>query len=833
MSTPDPAAERRLLDLLEQLLDADPGQRQAQLAALRGSDPQTAARIDGWLRTAEAPDPLEAAGADTPAGLGRAGERLGPYALVEPLGSGGMGEVWRAQRADGAYQREVAIKRVFGGGTRLAARFVRERALLATLQHPHIAQLLDAGADADGQAWFALELVRGEPITRWCDARGASLEQRVALVVQLCDAVQFAHAHLVVHRDLKPANVLVDETGTVKLLDFGIARLLDEADAEQTQTLAMTPAWATPEQRRGEPITIASDLYQLGLLLRQLLCGLPPTLAPQQRASAAFAQWQRDDAAAAENAARLRATSAHALRRRLRGDLDSIVALATADRPGERYGSAQALAQDLQRWLRHEPVQARGDDRGYRLRRWSRRWWPALAAAGLATVFIGYHIVRLDVSLQQAQAERERALAAQSQAQAQRARAEQQRDRARNLANYFERLFETSSARDIEQGEVSARQLLERSVAALESDRHTPAATRAQLMIAAGSALEQLNRPEEALRVHRQAVALLETMPTPDADATAAAYAALATQLNAMGRFDDAGQALQRGLDQFAGAGADDPVARVQLEQVRGLLAQRQGDKPQAKAAYARIEQLTGEDPDDYELVRSRVAALINLAQLEDDPAAAETRLKRGLELLERHPGEHMELRFPLLMNLTAALLRQQRDAEAGRLIHDTLAEAERFYAQGEPWLGVILVTAGKADRALGQLARAEERGQRGLQLLDAAFGAGNPVTLRARQSLVFTQLVAGRDAAAREALRGWRSAVPGEPPADDAATLVLAQLILACRADPRAETLQQLVLQLERAKAAGPRVGEHANLRDWVGECRARLPATQAGEPG
>ncbi|WP_460832064.1 serine/threonine-protein kinase, partial [Lysobacter humi (ex Lee et al. 2017)] len=285
MSTLDPATEREALRLLRDVLDADAPTRETRLADV---EPTLAARVRALLAHADADaatDALDApTGDDDVAGL-----RIGPYRVIERIGHGGMGEVFRAARDDGAFDRDVALKRIWGGFAPLTGRFLRERQVLARLQHPGIAQLFDGGVTDGGQPWFAMELVRGEPITRWCDARRAGLEQRVDLVREVCAAVDVAHRALIVHRDLKPANVLVGEDGRAKLLDFGIAKLLDEVDAEQTQTLAMTPAWAAPEQRDGRPVTTASDVYQLGMLLRVLLADdLPAVGRPAARMAAAF-----------------------------------------------------------------------------------------------------------------------------------------------------------------------------------------------------------------------------------------------------------------------------------------------------------------------------------------------------------------------------------------------------------------------------------------------------------------------------------------------------------------------------------------------------------------
>ena len=262
----DPTFETRALHLFRELLDMDADQREH---ALRDCEPPLRARAQALLACMAEDDLVETQDAQC------AGLRIGPYVVVERIGQGGMGEVFLARRADGAFDRQVAVKRIWAGHAPLAARFVRERQLLARLQHPHIAQLLDGGIDDAGKPWLAMELVRGQDIDAWCDKRTAPLAQRAELLMQVCEAVDHAHRQLIVHRDLKPSNILVDESGCAKLLDFGIARLLDDDSGERTQTQAMTPAWATPEQQQGRPVTTASDIYQLGLLARALLSGLP------------------------------------------------------------------------------------------------------------------------------------------------------------------------------------------------------------------------------------------------------------------------------------------------------------------------------------------------------------------------------------------------------------------------------------------------------------------------------------------------------------------------------------------------------------------------------
>jgi eukaryotic-like serine/threonine-protein kinase len=322
------------------------------------------------------------------------GETLGPWRLLRELGTGGMASVWLAERNDGAHARQVALKlphRLLGSRA-IAERFVRERAILSTLQHPNIAQVLDAG-DTAGQPWLALEFVAGRPITEHAAALGLSVRQRLKLFLQVLQAVQHAHGQLVIHRDLKPANVWVAEDGTVKLLDFGVAKLLQPEEGRQAHAAettltrlggrAMTPQYASPEQVAGRPLGVASDVYSLGVLLYELLTGrLPYTV-------------QRDTAAALEEAilsADVQRPShvvgdAHTARA-LRGDLDTVVMKALQAQPGQRYVSAEALANDLQRHLESEPILARPDTVLYRLRKLWGRHRLALSAAAAVTVAV-------------------------------------------------------------------------------------------------------------------------------------------------------------------------------------------------------------------------------------------------------------------------------------------------------------------------------------------------------------------------------------------------------------------------------------------------------------
>ncbi|MEQ1693795.1 MAG: serine/threonine-protein kinase, partial [Gemmatimonas sp.] len=293
---------------------------------------------------------------------------IGRYRLIERIARGGMGTVWLASRADGQFEQDVALKLVKRGmdTDEIIARFLRERQILARLQHPHIARLLDGGVSDDGRPYFVMEHVHGVPITQYCRDRAVALTARLVLFETVCHAVQYAHRSLVVHRDLKPSNVLVTETGDVKLLDFGIAKLLDEDDPGTLTgwSRPYTPEYATPEQLTGEPITTACDVYQLGLLLHELLTGALPYRINRRNlgeARALICDTEPPPPSSIDN------------RTDLRGDLDTIALTALQKRPDARYRSAEALADDVHRHRQGRPISVRGNAAGYRVTKFLRR----------------------------------------------------------------------------------------------------------------------------------------------------------------------------------------------------------------------------------------------------------------------------------------------------------------------------------------------------------------------------------------------------------------------------------------------------------------------------
>ena len=394
----DPARWKRIDDIFGEVVDLPDAEQAAATARLCGGDEALAADVRRLVqhdrsRGARIHSVLEGvAGLPLPAPPDMLGRRIGPYRIERELGRGGMGIVYEGVRDDDFHQRvalKLAARAAFAPD--LLARFRDERQILARLTHPRIARLLDGGTTDDGVPWFAMEFVDGVPIHRHCEDRGLTVPERLALFLQVCDAVDYAHQNLVVHRDLKPANVLVTADG-VRLLDFGIAKLLQQAghaDGGTTQAAgaAVTPDYASPEQVTGQPVTTRTDVYSLGLVLFELLTGVRAHTADTSSPMALARSICDVEVARPSEAAAL---AGRPVARLLRGDLDTIVQRATQTDPARRYASVAALADDVRRHLDGRAIVARQDSRAYRLRRFVRRnWLPVAAGAALVASLTG------------------------------------------------------------------------------------------------------------------------------------------------------------------------------------------------------------------------------------------------------------------------------------------------------------------------------------------------------------------------------------------------------------------------------------------------------------
>lgn len=462
----------RIKELFDETIGLDTADRRSYLERVCANDTDLRREVESLLSSYKQAGsdfmqtaPLDAVPGTSPVQT-RIGSRVGVYQLAKEVGRGGMGDVYRAVRADGQFDKEVAIKLVRGGMDSgfVLERIRIERQILAGLNHPNIARLLDGGTTDDGLPYLVMELVEGVPIDQYCDERRLNISQRLQLFQQVCGAVQYAHQRLVVHRDIKPNNILVGEDGTPKLLDFGIAKLLDPASGvKATAMQAMTPEYASPEQIRGEPITTASDVYSLGVLLYQLLTGRSPhagdTRSPQGLAKAicetepalpsirvlkaeevdgGYAQLTPEAISGPREGTPAR------LQRRLAGDLDNIVLKALRKEPERRYASVEQFADDIRRHLEGRPVAARKDSWTYRTGKFVRRHRASVGATAFAGIVLVAGIIAVVRENRIARANGERA--------------ERRFNDVRQLANSF--LFEFHDAIQHLQGATPARELV-------------------------------------------------------------------------------------------------------------------------------------------------------------------------------------------------------------------------------------------------------------------------------------------------------------------------------------------------------------------------------------
>lgn len=605
------------------------------------------------------------------------GMRLGPFRLVREIGRGGMGAVWLAERADGEFQLQVAIKLIRGGWdtAETQARFRAERQILAALQHPHIAHLVDGGVSTDGKPWLALEYVDGVDLRAWCDSRQLDLGQRLHLFLTVCEAVQHAHQRLVVHRDLKPSNILVSRDGVVKLLDFGIAKLIDADSAAVSATRVFTPEYAAPEQVRGELVTTAVDVYALGLLLYELLSGQRPyklensTPAAYERAvldqepTRPSLVVTRDGAKAEAIAAKRHLTPAR-LRRELRGDLDAIVLKALRKAPAQRYASVGDMAADLERHLRHQPVQARRGNWRYRAARFVQRH--ALAAA-LGLVAALALLGGLGAALWQAQIARS------------------ERDTAREALRFMTTLFDNADPAKQKGETLSVRELLDAGTRDIRSALAGQDAARGPLLVTMASAYLGLQQLEPAAPLLDEALAI--------------------------GR--------RRGDRALEAAALTQQCRRLDLA----------NDSAQCPPLLDRAEALLDpRDPEQARLIAYGLALRVYGLQLENRNDEIVRQMRRGLALLDARQPAHRFMIVELSGHLAYALNELGRSAEAETVLQPLLAQLRRDSGAERVLLPDTLGTLSAVVAEQGRTDEGIDLQREAVAAMEALYGKDSPI---------------------------------------------------------------------------------------------------------
>jgi len=559
------------------------------------------------------------------------GTHVGAYRVMALIGRGGMGEVYRAQRADGQFEQTVALKLIRIEPDVSLARFHAERQILATLDHPGIARLFDGGVHSGGRPYMVMEYVEGQPLLEWCDSHHSSLAERLRLFLQVCAAVAYAHAHLVVHRDLKSTNIFVTNDGRTKLLDFGIAKLLHADTAgDATRTAHLSPACAAPEQLTGDTITTATDVYGLGVTLYQLLCGRLPRDVSDLPLALAVRRLLDEKLVPPSLAVRAVGAAGAVGARELRGDLDAIVAKALRKEPRSRYTDARALADDIERYLRREPVLAREGARAYIFASFVRRHWLPIAA--LTTVFLVL-VAGIAGTAWQARAARHEAQ-----------RAEIEAGKATAVKNFLLDIFKQSSLRNpggAQARRVTAEQLLDIGAERVRSQLHGQAEVRGELLDTLSSLYSDLGATDRAVDLAQQRVDDLARDPaTRKGHAWAEAQLPLARALIDGGHDVEAQKTLDVAQSALDAIGEHDSLteAAVLLQRARAAYDGTSADREQGIRALQRALAIVERSDPDNDLRGDILEYFGYYAQLAEDYRGAETWKKQFLDF-ERSRG--------------------------------------------------------------------------------------------------------------------------------------------------------------------------------------------------
>ena len=733
-------------------------------------------------------------------------ERLGPYRIVRLLGSGGMGDVYLAERADDEYQQHVAIKLVRNTAfsTQVQARLRTERQILASLQHPNIARLLDGGRAPDGRPYLVMEYIEGEAIDSYCDRHRLDIEARLEIIRTVCSAVHYAHQNLIVHRDLKPNNILITRDGTPKLLDFGIAKLLDSRHSPQTLAVThmdyrmMTPAHASPEQVRGDGITTASDIYVLGVLAYELLCGRKPydlvgtRLSELERIiceqdpvtpSARLARTAAESPHYADEIAACRSTSLPKLLKKLRGDLDNITLMAMRREPTRRYGSAQQLAADLTHHLDGLPVLAAPDRWSYRALKFVRR--NALVVSFATAALVLLVLFAAVTTIQANHVRRERDVAA-----AERSRAEQ-------VSSFMVELFELSDPDHSRGNEVTARELLDIGAHRIGSGLDDQPRTRALLLGTIGRVYSSLGLYPESVQLLEQTVVARTKLYGPRHLEVADARSQLGEALLRQDKFDRAQTELQAALDlqtQLAGATAievaptlgrlahlaelrgrfdaaqklyeqslriyrlhrreHDPEATSLLSEMAGLYVYR-GDYAQGEQLYRAAlntarEKLGGDHPQ----VAAQSVNLAATLQAQGKLDAAGPLFVDALHIFERVLGPNHPGTLDARANYGRYLQQRGDYAAAEKVFAEVLTADQRIRGAQHAYVGHDHVNLGLALLDHEQPAAAQEHFQAALDIYELALPRDHPFVASALSGLGQSLNMEGQFAAAEQQLR-------------------------------------------------------------------------------
>jgi serine/threonine protein kinase len=793
----------RRKELFLELFALDPARRAQRLAELANESGALADELAQQLRASE--QPLSALDqADRRERSREAGPQIAGYRVLQRLGRGGMGEVWLAEREiDGALQR-VALKQLAHSawGSEDRRRFERERRILAGLEHPGIAGLLDGGRDAEGAPYLALQYVEGLPLDQWCAQAAPDLRTRVRVLREVADAVAYAHARLVVHRDLKPSNVMVDGFGRARLLDFGIAHLQGEGTLTAGAHSLMTLRYAAPEQidARPEAASVSVDVHALGLLLYELIAGRSPFADLRDSAALIHAVLQVDPTPPSRIIGAQRGADA---------DLDAICLRALRKRPDARYPSADALVAELDRWLAGQAVEARRGEFGYAFRRLLKRRWPLLAAAAAALLLMAggasLHVLRMQQEL---------------------ARTAAERDRAEALSQHLIDLFGSVPPAAVEGGSVSARELLEHHASLLQEDTGKPAATRAALMLANAVALKHLGEYPRVAQIHDEVERLLGTIDTPEPELRAWFHVQRADVFEHLQRRPEAQAQTRAALALIEAGGVHSFDVQATAWGQSAMHAQDAGQLDAARAGYETLAEIALRNLPLEEAKETYVSMQSNISDIEmrTDAPAAERRLREVLRWARENAYADRELLLLIRINLAPIIHRQGRCDEALGMYLGLLPEAREFFGGADPGMGLLLSNMVPIEESCGKPSDAVAHARQSLDIDRRLGGEDALTTAYSRLSLAAALIEDERPGEALAALEPVLTTISEEGPASSIEWLSVAA---ARRSEAELMPDPARLKALERALQEVPQTArnylQQARLQRWQGWLQAR----------
>jgi len=763
------------------------------------------------------------------------GKVVGNYKLVSVLGHGGTGTVYLGERSDRQYSAQVAVKIVDSATVQgdLGMRFRAERQILASLNHPNIARLLDAGETPDGQPYLVMEYVHGEPVDRYCDRMQLDVRARLELFLQICAAVQYAHQNLIVHRDLKPANILVTGDGAPKLLDFGIAKLLDVGDSASLLALTrmndrlLTPEYASPEQILGRAVTTASDVYALGVVLYELLTGLRPYVVPAsasqlelersicvadpQRPSVSIARaidkGPSEGESSIEAVALARGVAPERLQRRLSGDIDAIVMRSMRKEPEHRYASIEQLTSDVRRYLNQEPVLARQGNWLYYSQRFMRRHaFGVAASATFVSVIIAFAIA-MTIQTQRIAQERDRAT--------------QESERAEKVSSFMLNVFAASDPFENLGQQKTASDLLDQAARSIQGDLNEQPEVRARLLEAIGRAYRRQGKPGRAVAYLEDSLNLREKLPGENLAQTGSVLTELAIAFHFDGKFEESDRAFRRAMEISEKSANSKSVTYARLLVDLGRLEFTRGNVDKGESYLTRGLKLTRElEGSRHPEVAAILNDLSNARAWHDDLAGAEKFAQEAVSIYresvhERHPDRVMaDFQYGQVLYL------EGRMNDAGPLFEQTLTNQRLLFGTNSRQVANTL-------DALAHVRLAQERTEDARKLAEEAvdvskaLGANNFMTGYLQTSLaqVLTreQKYDRAEQQLREALDVYARSLPPDHQYIAASEYVLGEVLLATKRLPDAEAM--LLASMNRWKRTDSSTWRAARSASALGE--------------